>query len=183
MITTREAVKLLAGITTAEYNDLIDVKIPAVANLIHTYTNNKFISSFSAPHLLVAGEMVMSGQTLTSGVSLAGFKVADNIAIRRSVRNSGYFTIAEINNNVITVREQFSEEERYLEVYLVLYSKSIMDIAARMVAYDVTKRGKAEGLKSQNVGTWSGTYGDIGILSYPNDIVSDLSFFRLHTGA
>ncbi len=193
-ITNREKVKLLAGITDVTYNNLIDEQIPVVQELISEYTHDDFISvsleqalthdgyeEYGSPNVTAIGEMTLTGHTITSATSIYGdFKAGDNIIITGSIRNNGYYTITGITDTEITVEEDLIDENEYMYIYLVIYSKSVSNIAARMVGYDVLERGEAQGVESERIGSYSVKYRDICGVGYPQDIVAGLT--RFHRG-
>ena len=187
---------MLYNITSVEYNTLLDFQIPIVQEIIHDYCNADFISTslekaflsngiskYETPNIYAYGFFTIdsSTKTITSSYdSFDNFVVGDNIVIKNSNRNDGYFTIAAVTSTVITVEEEIIDADEYIDIYLVIYSKSVKNIAALMVGYDIFKRPKTQGIESEHIGTYSVKYKSINGSSYPIDIVAGLK--KYHSG-
>lgn len=106
----------------------------------------------------------------------------DTIYIKGSRRNDGYFTVTSIDdvNNIIYVYEPLKEETSYAFIFLADVPDAVVQIAARMVNFDIYRRGRLTGLKSESVGSYSWSMQTMGNgLAYPDDLIAGLDGYKL----
>lgn len=110
------------------------------------------------------------------------FAVGDTIYIQGSRRNDGYYTISALDITLqrIIVQEEVINETSNAFIYLCVVPEGILDIIAEMVYYDIIKKPKMSGIRSESIGTYSYTKETSGnSLNYPDDILSGLESYRM----
>ncbi len=114
--------------------------------------------------------------------NINSLQAGDTIYVKQSRRNDGYFTVISIDdvNNIIRVYEPVEEETSYAFIFLCRVPDVVVQIAARMVNFDIYRRGKLTGLSSERVGTysWSGQTMGNG-MAYPDDVIAGLDAYKL----
>jgi hypothetical protein len=107
---------------------------------------------------------------------LTDFAVGETVLITNTKRNNGYFTIAAIGADSITVTETIQDEESYSFIILSDIPDGLITIIARMIHYDVYLRNATKGIKQERIGTYSYTINNSNssALQYPDDIIAGL---------
>lgn len=201
-ITTLAKVKAINNITTTNYDSLIANDIFVVQERIKNYTNNIYATAITVKSnkqnrldfgyevrdeylLHTVGSYSILNNVITSTIDddFNDFIIGDNIYIKGTIRNDGYYTILAVTDKTITVAEDIIDttDDEVMYIYYIKWPIDVVDIANRMIGWDVKKRNKTAGLKNERVGTYFHTLQDIGGAGYPKDLVSGLK--RYHTGA
>ena len=99
------------------------------------------------------------------------------------MRNDGYYTVVDITGTgpyVIQVDRTLRDEDigRTTYFFYINYPQGLEQIVNSMIIYDVYDRTKVQGLKSERIGTYSYTMGDVSASGYPADITSALMGYK-----
>lgn len=201
MITTLANVKAKYGRTTTTQKDTqISAQIIQVTGLLHTYLNQTYrdvgdvytplnhsiwpeFDAYTFPYISFIDQVTFSSTTLTTDTDTSNFGEYDTIEILGSVKNDGWYEVQSVgtagSDYTIDVDRAFKTEalSRYVAVYYINYPQGLRGIAEDMIIYDVFYRGLS-GVRSENVVNYSYTLGDIGGVSYPDNLVNSLRQFR-----
>ena len=158
--------------------------IPIVQQRVNFITHNYFLTDLDHQDTLTFNT---ASRTITAVNSFADNNIAadDEIYVYHSYRNDGYYVIASVSTVVITlatgsvVTNELSG--RSIMISVVDWPLELQYIAAQMVYYDYDIRKKRSGgVKSQRLGPWSESYGDIGeTYGYPPEVISPLTDLRV----
>lgn len=109
-----------------------------------------------------------------------GFAVGDEIYVYGSRRNDGFYTVASLSDETLTITTGESVVDELsgasILVSLVQWPDSLPYIAAQMVKYDYDDRkSRTPGITSQSLGPRSESYGDdLGSYGYPTELIDAL---------
>jgi hypothetical protein len=188
ILSTTEA-KLYLGITSTEYDNLIAAYIPMVIQEFFDHTNNYFDNNTVK---LTSNSIVASSSDRTIIVSNTNFSTwsflsGDEIRIRDSARNDGFYTAATVSSATITV----SSSSDYVATYTLrnealqeacwIITKidvpmNIKPLLAAMVKFKIDNPFGTP--QSESLGDYSVTYGNSGS-GYPSGITSAINRYRL----
>lgn len=190
MIATLEEIKTLTGLS-ASYDAQITALIPIVQNYIVDYTGNKFefdmtggsrIHKLTGLYLEEAEDSNVTfdsvNKTITASVDMIytnyGIAAGKDISITGSNFNDGIYSVAAVNDNVITVNENLNEESlsNLVTVRLVNFPKSLKMTSAQIIKHWLLSKS-VTGVQSERLGDYAVSYSDL-----PPSIVSQLNHYR-----
>lgn len=134
----------------SEVNDkILERKLAAIEIAIRQYTHNNF------QNRKIRCECASYNNELKGELS-PFFVVGDTIQISESVANNGLYTIKNIENNVITVKENLFNETHNL-VTKIEYPIDLIDGAIGVLKWDVFDKDKSN-IASETISRHSVTY-------------------------
>lgn len=186
IISTTE-VKAYLGITSTTYDTLIGYYVPMAVQEFFEYTNNYFdnnavlIRSAQITASSTAFTLVITG----TNFSTYSFASGDEIRVRNSQRNDGYYTADTVSSATITVsgssvyvattdlRDEASGEATWT-VNKIDVPVSVKPILAAMVKHKLDNPVGTP--KSESLGDYSVVYGGG---AYPEQIIQSMNTYRL----
>lgn len=113
--------------------------------------------------------------------TLDSFVAGDLIYLSGSLRNNGYYTVASVTSNQITVNEDLVNGEEYAIIYLSIIPQSYKNIVGRMINYDIYDRNETgKGMKSEKWGTYSYTREAFeNGLKYPDEVIAGIDAYKI----
>lgn len=192
ILSTTEA-KLYLGISSSDttYDTLISAYIPIVINYFFDYTNNWFDNNTVR---LVSNAVTASSSARTIVVSNTNFSTysflsGDEIRVRDSARNDGFYTAATVSSATITVsgssdyiatsvlRDE-SEQEACWIITKIDVPINVKPLLASMVKFNIDNPLGVP--QSESLGDYSVNYGNSGNGSaYPVGITNSMNHYRL----
>ena len=185
MIATAAEIKTLLGITSSDYDDMIDELLPLVQAAIVDYTNNKFRSELVS--IKASTIAFVNGTPSTITDSGSGFldpgnflDAAQEIVVEGSKYNDGNYQVASVAAGVITLADGVAlvdeAADQYVRISMVSWPPPLKQFAAKAIGYEINKSGSGGGVKSEKIGGYS--------VSYMTDeeqskaVAADLSYYR-----
>lgn len=178
MIMTLNELKLLVGIPAGDTSndDYLNEQLDILEDAIVDYTYNRFQDNNTVEEIVAVFDKV--NKTITAKSFDFGknyYYTDDQIRVVGSRRNDGVYTVTEVNEKVLTVAEELTNEDNDLHFWIacINYPKGLKSIVAEMIEYDMEA---SKGAKSETISRHSITYKDIGDgQMYPAEIVAKLS--------
>lgn len=182
-------VKLYAGITSTDYDQLIEDLNPIVLDDITNYCKNSFVNSTMFYHDEQLSFSTSTGDNSIfnndTGIELDEFvNVGDIIYVTDTIYNNCYFSIASVNTTQITTNETVVTEStgdgRIPLIVKTQYPKDLPFIASRMIKHLIDVQGRNDVI-SESLGDYSYTLGEItsaGGNMYPANILTGLTKYR-----
>jgi hypothetical protein len=161
--------------------------IGEIREQINLLTNNYFTSELYVQNTMTFNK---TARTIISGDSFEefGFAAADEIYIANSYRNDGYYTVASVVGETLTLASGDSViselSGRSVLISVVQWPRAIKKAAALMISYDwdIRKRN-AKGLTSRTLGPLTEHYALGGSVdngsAYPKEITDLLIPYRV----
>lgn len=188
ILSTTEA-KLYLGITSTEYDNLISAYLPMVINEFFEHTNNYFDNNTVK---LISNAITASSSALTIVVSNTNFSTysfasGDEIRVRDSARNDGFYTAATVSSATITVTSSSvnaatctlrgeSEQEACWTITKIDVPMNIKPLLASMIKFKIDNPFGTP--QSESLGDYSVNYGNSGSV-YPQGITAGMNRYRL----
>lgn len=182
-------VKLYTGITSTEFDTLIETMNPIVLDDITNYCKNSFVHStmyflddqvsFSTS---TGRNSILSGDT---SVDYTDFIMAGNvIKVTDTIQNNEYFSVEEVASTYIITHESINTESsstgKIPVIFRVEYPNDIPFVASKMIKYLIDEQNRS-GFNSESLGDYSYTLGDLapaGGNMYPTNILGGLTKYR-----
>jgi len=183
MITTPTAVTIYSDITLSVGTIIARNYIPEVQEKITIMTNNYFVTD-----LFLQDCVTFNGTALTvvanNSFAEYNFLAGDDIFIYHSYRNDGYFTIASVAGNILTLASGSTIVEelsgRSVLISVVKWPIAIQKAACQMIAYDADVRPKRKGITSRSLGPLSESFGgELDSDGYPVAITGVLEKYKM----
>lgn len=198
IISVAEVKALVSSLNDAAYTTPISTQIPLIEEFIGEYCNNFFtkyeqgyrddFTYTDARDLTFAN----SGSTITDNndeidfSTVHDFAVGDNIYIKGTRKNDGFYDIKTITDTIITVGDLYSlvnetSSENYLIwIFLVDWPKALKMTAAQMIEYDILRKYNTDkSITSEKIGDYAVTFDkDSQGMAYPKQIMDDLNNYR-----
>jgi hypothetical protein len=180
-------VKTLIQETSTTYDTLIGMLLPVCLQDFFDYTNNYFDNNA----VIIQGASIVassSDRTLIidgTNFSTYSFQSGDEIRIRNSARNDGFYTAMTVSSATITVSSSSDYVATYTlrneSTYEALWTVNKIDvpwgikpIVASMIKFKIEHTGGTP--VSESLGDYSITYGGS---DYPESIVRSMNKYRL----
>lgn len=184
MIATRAEIKKLLQITDNSSDATIDALIPVIRADIVRYTNNHFTN----PDVWInSGNISFTNATpptindSDSNFVTQYFHSNMDIWVAGSYYNDGLYHVDTAAAGTLTLGryESLSSEDlsAATEIYKVIWPNELKLTMARMINFNLQK-SSLKNVKSESIGGYSISYGDIGNSGYPKFIENDLNRFR-----
>jgi hypothetical protein len=187
ILSTTEVKTYLGIIESTEYDNLIAAYLPMVIEEFFNETNNWFDNNAVR---LYTSQITASSSDRTlvvtgTNFSTYSFQSGDEIRIRGSVRNDGFYTATTVSSATITVASSSvsvatftlkneSEGEGIWTINKIDVPKTIKSLMTSMIKYKLDyPYGHPQ---SERLGDYSVTYGDGG---YPEAIQKSINKYRL----
>lgn len=161
-------------IETELTDQVLTDRLSALELAIRAYTNNNFqIRAIRSIASIKDGEITVE--------EVIPLHEGDTIQISKSGYNSGLYTVASVDSDLIHVVEEGLIDELEVLVTLVRYPKDIQIGACNMLKYELENREKA-GIQSETLSRHTVTYinGDDGsaVMGYPRMVVGFLDPYK-----
>jgi len=176
-------VKLYTGITTTDYDYLIETLVPVIqADIVH-YCNNSFINSTMYCHTdLITFSSTGSIATNDTSCELTDYWMSGSVlSVSGSIFNDNYFSVSTAASSYINTNESIVTESsatgKDIIITRVEYPRDLPMIASRMIKYNISSQDD-NNVASESLGDYSVSYVDIGANSYPSNIVKGLDKYR-----
>lgn len=182
IMSTTEA-KSLLGISSTDYDEQIGTLLPIVIQEFFDYTNNWFNNNAVR---IVDSQITASSSAYTfvlsaTNFSTYGFVSGDEIRVRNSRRNDGFYTALTVSSATITVASSSvsvatnyikneSENEATWIINKIDVPQSVKPVLAAMIKYKIDY--PLGHVQSESLGEYSVTYGGQG---YPQGIQQALN--------
>lgn len=170
MILTTE--ELRRYVTTDEEDQALEARLSALELLIRAYTQNNFQKrAFRRMADAVGDTLVMDKNP---------FKTGDTVQITSSHFNEGLYTVTQVEESHITVKEHMFDENDVL-VTKVEYPMDIKMGVVNLVKWELDRRDKV-GVSSETISRHSVTYesmtDDNSIMGYPKMLMGFLKPYK-----
>lgn len=159
-------------INTDKADSVLEMKLQALEQLIRKHTNNRF---HQKPYVRIKAD-VIAGIFVTDDVM--PFKAGDTIqvSIGDSATDCGIYTIAEIDGQTFTVKEDISDMAK-VTVNKVQYGIDVKMGVIKIMEWDL-KNGHKIGVQSETLSRHSVTYfnmdGNNSLMGYPKSLLGFL---------
>lgn len=159
-------------VDTDEEDSVLEELLQALETLIRSYTNNNFQQrAVRRMADIVGGVIIMD--------SLQPFKVGDTVQVTESDFNDGLYTVLEVDDSTITVKESTYDEDDVL-VTRIVYPRDVKMGVVNLVKWEMSMRYKV-GVQSETISRHSITYsgmGDDAEMGYPKELLGFLNPYR-----
>ena len=179
---------------TATYDTSIAYWLPFMPGRVSAICNNKFTTK----QAYVSGsDFTFSASTSirTAEDSFVGdgnFAAGDDIMVKGTLRNDGYYVLSAVTTVLLTIDENTTyaetavvaenietEDLRDAYIYLVMWPRELKPVVANMLRYDIFERDGKKGITSEKVGNYSVSYKTTAGYDYPEDIIGGLDQFTV----
>jgi len=183
--------------TTSTYDSRIQFWLPFMPGRVCAICNNYFIRNDA---YVEGGDFVFAtAGTITTAeddfLEDGNFKAGDDIYIKGTLRNDGFYVISTVTSSVITIDSSSVYSETTLRtediddedlddnvfIWFVWFPRELKPIVANMIRYDMLERGTKKGINQERIGNYSVSYqraADIGY-NYPDDVIGGLDQFTI----
>lgn len=179
-ILTATEVTIYSNISASAATVAASGLIPLVQERIMQILNNEF-----ATDIMVVASATFTAGTITLDAndwSEFGFADGDEIIVKQSYRNDGYYEISSFVGSTATLATGYTTigelSGRTIIFSMAKWPLQVKRAAALMVAYDYDTRPKVTpGVKSFSLGPFSESYADdkgLGAFGYPQDLLGNL---------
>ncbi|RXM53946.1 hypothetical protein DP134_13960 [Clostridium tetani] len=179
MIISLEEAKKILKIKDDSQDFELQMKLESLETMIRNKTNNKFLDTRvrANKHLLFN-----TGNTITgANFKALGFREGNTIDIDDSIQNNGVYTVEEVTETYIKVKEDIQEEECNCLITKVLYPSDIKLGVIKLLQYD-DKMADKIGIKQETIARVSTTYFDMGsnesVEGYPAALLKFLDKYK-----
>ena len=178
------------GSTESQHDDDINAQLPNIADRIGTICNRPFAIQLLRPYstrrrdmdlyILSQVEAVFTADGVVTAKSenfaTAQFAADQDLVIRGSYRNDGYYLVLTVSTSVLTIASTYSTgasaflaEASGATIYfgVVDWPPGIKPLVASLIQFDYQDRG-----------SWKdGDDGGFGVYGYPNRLLKDFQFY------
>lgn len=179
LILSLEEAKNILKIKDDSQDFELELKLKALETMIRNKTNNKFLDTrVRVNKILVFNE----GNTITGvNFKVLGFRVGNTIDIDDSIQNNGFYTIEDLSETYIKVKEDIQEEECNCLITKVNYPYDIKLGVIKLLQYD-NKMADKIGIKQETIARVSTTYFDMGsnesVEGYPSALLKFIDKYK-----
>lgn len=193
-ITTSE-VNTMLNYTTSTYESRIQDWLPYLPGRVCAIANNYFKSKqayVNGSDFLFSASSAVIRTTGEDFIDDGHFQAGDDIYVKGTLRNDGFYVISTVTTTVITIdtsseysvvsiTDEDIDDEDLDDVYIwfVRFPRELKPIVANMIRYDMLERLSKKGISQERIGNYSVSYqraADIGY-NYPDDVIGGLDQF------